>query len=120
MTIEVITTVESEIRQVISFHFSGELVKTAGKVIALDFIESVVKKTESINGHHKNVEFMCADVTSVATPHAAAATAPHARLSSSTTLHACSSSCAATLHARLSSNVALRGTIPELVPKPGF
>ncbi|KAJ0542236.1 putative transferase, protein kinase RLK-Pelle-RLCK-VIIa-2 family [Helianthus annuus] len=47
-------------------------------------------------------------------------TAPHARLSSSTTLHARSSGCAATLHARLSSNVALRGTIPELVPKPGF
>ncbi|KAI3518106.1 hypothetical protein L1887_06496 [Cichorium endivia] len=44
--------------------FTGELAKKAGKVIALDFIESVVKKNESINGHFKNVEFMCADVTS--------------------------------------------------------
>ncbi|KAM0014650.1 putative phosphoethanolamine N-methyltransferase [Helianthus debilis subsp. tardiflorus] len=68
--------------------FTGELVKTAGNVIALDFIESVVKKTESINGHHKNVEFMCADVTSAAAPHAAEATAPHARLSSSTCMPA--------------------------------
>ncbi|KAI3746018.1 hypothetical protein L6452_08433 [Arctium lappa] len=44
--------------------FTGELAKKAGKVIALDFIESVVKKNESINGHHENVKFMCADVTS--------------------------------------------------------
>ncbi|KAK9067568.1 hypothetical protein SSX86_011679 [Deinandra increscens subsp. villosa] len=44
--------------------FTGELAKKAGKVIALDFIESVVKKNESINGHLGNVEFMCADVTS--------------------------------------------------------
>nr|BAC57960.1 phosphoethanolamine N-methyltransferase [Tripolium pannonicum subsp. tripolium] len=44
--------------------FTGELAKTAGEVIALDFIESVVKKNESINGHCKNVKFMCADVTS--------------------------------------------------------
>ena len=44
--------------------FTGELAKKAGKVIALDFIENVVKKNESINGHHKHVEFMCADVTS--------------------------------------------------------
>lgn len=44
--------------------FTGELAKKAGKVIALDFIESVVKKNESNNGHFKNVEFLCADVTS--------------------------------------------------------
>nr|XP_043634875.1 phosphomethylethanolamine N-methyltransferase-like [Erigeron canadensis] len=44
--------------------FTGELAKTAGEVIALDFIESVVKKNESINGHYKNAKFMCADVTS--------------------------------------------------------
>ncbi|KAI7749138.1 hypothetical protein M8C21_024364, partial [Ambrosia artemisiifolia] len=44
--------------------FTGELAKKAGKVTAIDFIESVVKKNESINGHHDNVEFMCADVTS--------------------------------------------------------
>ncbi|MFS7905709.1 hypothetical protein Hanom_Chr01g00050881 [Helianthus anomalus] len=57
---------------------------------------------------------MCADVTSAAAPHAAAATAPHARLSSSTTLHARSSICAATLHAHLSSNIALRGKLTYL------
>ncbi|KAH7859216.1 hypothetical protein Vadar_033263 [Vaccinium darrowii] len=44
--------------------FTGELAKKAGQVLALDFIDSVVKKNENINGHHKNVKFMCADVTS--------------------------------------------------------
>ncbi|XP_040998869.1 phosphoethanolamine N-methyltransferase 1-like [Juglans microcarpa x Juglans regia] len=44
--------------------FTGELAKKAGQLLALDFIESVIKKNESINGHHKNVKFMCADVTS--------------------------------------------------------
>ncbi|KAK1320780.1 Phosphoethanolamine N-methyltransferase 1 [Acorus calamus] len=44
--------------------FTGELAKEAGHVIALDFIEGVIKKNESINGHFKNVDFMCADVTS--------------------------------------------------------
>ncbi|KAK3032115.1 hypothetical protein RJ639_037419 [Escallonia herrerae] len=44
--------------------FTGELAKTAGQVLALDFIDSVIKKNESINGHFKNVKFMCADVTS--------------------------------------------------------
>uniref|UniRef100_A0A0D9V4H2 phosphoethanolamine N-methyltransferase n=1 Tax=Leersia perrieri TaxID=77586 RepID=A0A0D9V4H2_9ORYZ len=44
--------------------FTGELAKTAGHVLAMDFIESVIKKNESINGHHKNASFMCADVTS--------------------------------------------------------
>ncbi|GAB4845305.1 hypothetical protein Ancab_038714 [Ancistrocladus abbreviatus] len=44
--------------------FTGELAKKAGQVLALDFIDSVVKKNESINGHHKNAKFMCADVTS--------------------------------------------------------
>ncbi|XP_059642006.1 phosphomethylethanolamine N-methyltransferase-like [Cornus florida] len=44
--------------------FTGELAKKAGHVLALDFIESVIKKNESINGHYKNVNFMCADVTS--------------------------------------------------------
>ncbi|XP_039812589.1 phosphoethanolamine N-methyltransferase 1-like [Panicum virgatum] len=43
--------------------FTGELAKTAGHVLALDFIESVIKKNESINGHYKNTSFMCADVT---------------------------------------------------------
>ncbi|XP_077244688.1 phosphoethanolamine N-methyltransferase 1-like [Tasmannia lanceolata] len=44
--------------------FTGELAKEAGQVIAMDFIESVIKKNESINGHFKNAKFMCADVTS--------------------------------------------------------
>ncbi|GAB2213023.1 hypothetical protein Drorol1_Dr00021036 [Drosera rotundifolia] len=44
--------------------FTGELAKNAGQVLAMDFIDSVIKKNESINGHHKNVKFMCADVTS--------------------------------------------------------
>ncbi|KAM3350737.1 hypothetical protein ACQJBY_023050 [Aegilops geniculata] len=44
--------------------FTGELAKTAGHVLAMDFIESVIKKNESINGHYKNASFMCADVTS--------------------------------------------------------
>ncbi|KAG6625392.1 hypothetical protein CIPAW_16G093100 [Carya illinoinensis] len=44
--------------------FTGELAQKAGQLLALDFIESVIKKNESINGHHKNVKFMCADVTS--------------------------------------------------------
>ncbi|RWR94985.1 phosphoethanolamine N-methyltransferase 1-like protein [Cinnamomum micranthum f. kanehirae] len=44
--------------------FTGELAKDAGQVIAVDFIDSVIKKNESANGHFKNVSFMCADVTS--------------------------------------------------------
>ncbi|KAH7549404.1 hypothetical protein JRO89_XS13G0026100 [Xanthoceras sorbifolium] len=44
--------------------FTGELVQKAGNVIALDFIDSVIKKNKELNGHHKNVKFMCADVTS--------------------------------------------------------
>ncbi|KAK7844315.1 phosphoethanolamine n-methyltransferase 1 [Quercus suber] len=44
--------------------FTGELAKKAGQLIALDFIDSVIKKNESTNGHYKNVKFMCADVTS--------------------------------------------------------
>jgi phosphoethanolamine N-methyltransferase len=44
--------------------FTGELAQKAGHVIALDFIDNVIKKNKSINGHYKNVEFMCADVTS--------------------------------------------------------
>ncbi|KAM5570419.1 hypothetical protein ABKV19_011195 [Rosa sericea] len=44
--------------------FTGELAQKAGQLIAMDFIDNVIKKNESINGHHKNVKFMCADVTS--------------------------------------------------------
>ncbi|GLJ09388.1 hypothetical protein SUGI_0108210 [Cryptomeria japonica] len=44
--------------------YTAELAKSAGHVLAMDFIESVIKKNEETNGHFKNVEFMCADVTS--------------------------------------------------------
>ncbi|KAI9114028.1 hypothetical protein K1719_015279 [Acacia pycnantha] len=44
--------------------FTGELAQKAGQLVAVDFIESAIKKNESINGHYKNVKFMCADVTS--------------------------------------------------------
>ncbi|KAF3785384.1 Phosphoethanolamine N-methyltransferase 3 [Nymphaea thermarum] len=44
--------------------FTGELAKTARSVTAIDFIESVIKKNESVNGHFKNVKFMCADAAS--------------------------------------------------------
>ncbi|KAF9589894.1 hypothetical protein IFM89_029257 [Coptis chinensis] len=44
--------------------FTGELAKEAGQVLALDFIESVIKKNECTNGHFKNDKFMCVDVTS--------------------------------------------------------
>ncbi|CAL1354572.1 unnamed protein product [Linum trigynum] len=44
--------------------FTGQIANKAGQVIALDFIDSVIKKNEDINGHFKNVKFMCADVTS--------------------------------------------------------
>lgn len=44
--------------------FTSELAKKACQVLAMDFIDSVIKKNESINGHHKNVKFICADVTS--------------------------------------------------------
>ncbi|KAM7279531.1 hypothetical protein ACFE04_006665 [Oxalis oulophora] len=44
--------------------FTGELVKKAGQVLAVDFIDTAIQKNEITNGHHKNVKFMCADVTS--------------------------------------------------------
>ncbi|KAL3639404.1 glycylpeptide N-tetradecanoyltransferase [Castilleja foliolosa] len=45
--------------------FTGELAKKAGEVIALDFIESFIKKNETLNAHHKNVKYMCGDVASL-------------------------------------------------------
>ncbi|CAJ1936602.1 unnamed protein product [Sphenostylis stenocarpa] len=44
--------------------FTGELAQKAGQLLAVDFIESAIKKNDCINGHHKNVKFLCADVTS--------------------------------------------------------
>lgn len=44
--------------------YTAELAKEAEHVLAMDFIESAIKKNEETNSHYKNVEFMCADVTS--------------------------------------------------------
>ncbi|XVF23679.1 hypothetical protein REPUB_Repub13aG0060100 [Reevesia pubescens] len=44
--------------------FTSELAQKVGHVIALDSIEGVIKKNESINGHYKNVKFLCVDVNS--------------------------------------------------------
>eukprot|EP00250_Pteridium_aquilinum_P022641 c25496_g1_i1 orf=374-1858(+) len=44
--------------------FTGEIAKQASHVLACDFMESVIKKNEEINGHFGNIEFVCADVTS--------------------------------------------------------
>ncbi|CAN4100295.1 unnamed protein product [Withania somnifera] len=44
--------------------FTGDLAEKAGELVAVDFVEEVIKKNKSINGHRKNVKFMCADVTS--------------------------------------------------------
>ncbi|CAL9240548.1 unnamed protein product [Arabidopsis halleri] len=44
--------------------FTTNLAHKAGQLIAVDFIESVIKKNQNINGHYKNVKFLCADVTS--------------------------------------------------------
>lgn len=44
--------------------FTGELAERASHVLACDFMEHVIKKNEETNGHHGNVEFVCADVTS--------------------------------------------------------
>ncbi|KAJ0806081.1 hypothetical protein HanPI659440_Chr02g0085591 [Helianthus annuus] len=63
----------------------------------------------------KNVARSSGDCThaAAAAPHAAVATAPHACLSRSTTLDARSSGCAAALHTRLSSSVALHARTPQ-------
>ncbi|KMZ62579.1 Phosphoethanolamine N-methyltransferase [Zostera marina] len=44
--------------------FTGDLAKDAGEIVAVDFIESIIKKNEESNGHFKNASFKCADVTS--------------------------------------------------------
>ncbi|PON62196.1 Methyltransferase domain containing protein [Parasponia andersonii] len=44
--------------------FTSEFSQKANQVVAIDFIESVIKKNEKINGHYKNINFMCADVVS--------------------------------------------------------
>ncbi|KAL5189234.1 Phosphoethanolamine N-methyltransferase 1 [Glycine soja] len=44
--------------------FTGELALKAGQLLAVDFIDTAIKKNETINGHHNHVKFLCADVTS--------------------------------------------------------
>ncbi|KAK4750993.1 hypothetical protein SAY87_004475 [Trapa incisa] len=44
--------------------FTGDLAKNACQLVAIDFIDSVIRKNEAVNGHHNNVKFLCADVTS--------------------------------------------------------
>ncbi|XP_024372759.1 phosphoethanolamine N-methyltransferase isoform X2 [Physcomitrium patens] len=44
--------------------FTGELAKHAGHVLAMDFMENLIKKNEDVNGHYNNIDFKCADVTS--------------------------------------------------------
>ncbi|KAK8569429.1 hypothetical protein V6N13_046484 [Hibiscus sabdariffa] len=44
--------------------FTGDLAQKADWVIAVDFVEDFINKNESINGHYKNIKFLCADATS--------------------------------------------------------
>ncbi|KAH9303297.1 hypothetical protein KI387_014880, partial [Taxus chinensis] len=46
-------------------HYTVELAKMVGHVLVMDFIESIINKNEETNGHLKNVQFMCVDVTSL-------------------------------------------------------
>ncbi|KAE8697083.1 Phosphoethanolamine N-methyltransferase [Hibiscus syriacus] len=44
--------------------FTGDLALKADQVISLDFVEDLINKNESINGHYKNMKFLYADATS--------------------------------------------------------
>nr|PNR42096.1 hypothetical protein PHYPA_016925 [Physcomitrium patens] len=44
--------------------FTGDLAKSAGHVLAMDFMENLIKKNEDVHGHMNNIDFKCADVTS--------------------------------------------------------
>ncbi|KAE8709660.1 Phosphoethanolamine N-methyltransferase 1 [Hibiscus syriacus] len=44
--------------------FTGDLAQKADQVTALDFVEDLINKNESINGHYKNIKFLSADATS--------------------------------------------------------
>ncbi|RUS82646.1 hypothetical protein EGW08_009599 [Elysia chlorotica] len=48
--------------------FTSELAKTAKKVIAVDFMDSFLKKNEEDNGHMGNIEFIVGDVTKLEQP----------------------------------------------------
>ncbi|XP_077982671.1 uncharacterized protein LOC144437578 [Glandiceps talaboti] len=43
--------------------FTGSIAAAASHVTAVDFMESFIQKNQQINGHHKNAEFVQADVT---------------------------------------------------------
>ncbi|XP_077989735.1 uncharacterized protein LOC144444192 [Glandiceps talaboti] len=43
--------------------FTGILAEKAEHVTAVDFMESFVEKNKETNGHHKNIDFLQADVT---------------------------------------------------------
>ncbi len=43
--------------------YTGYFAEKAKKVITVDFIERFVDKNRECNGHHKNIEFICDDVT---------------------------------------------------------
>jgi phosphoethanolamine N-methyltransferase len=38
--------------------FTGELARTAGSVLAIDFMENLIEQNKANNGHRKNVQFM--------------------------------------------------------------
>ena len=48
--------------------FTSELAKKAKKVIAVDFMESFLKKNQEENGHMGNIEYIAIDVTKLEQP----------------------------------------------------
>eukprot|EP00850_Spirogloea_muscicola_P005479 SM000025S08374 [mRNA] locus=s25:347564:350928:- [translate_table: standard] len=44
--------------------FTSSLATAAAQVTAVDFMANAIAKNKELNGHHKNVTFRCADVTS--------------------------------------------------------
>jgi len=43
--------------------FTTELASTAKSVVAVDFMEKFINKNREDNGHFKNIDFRCMDVT---------------------------------------------------------
>ncbi|KAG0573103.1 hypothetical protein KC19_VG149100 [Ceratodon purpureus] len=43
--------------------FTRKLAKTAGHVVAMDFMENFMKRNEDTHGHCGNIDCKCADVT---------------------------------------------------------
>ena len=49
--------------------FTGELAKSASHLVAVEFMETFIKENEAINGAiFQNIEFKCADVTTIDFP----------------------------------------------------